>query len=116
MSDTVFDRVIRKAGERDWSQKDLADRIGVAPQNVTNWKRRGVPPDQYVTIADALGCSLDELLGRTKYVGVGQPSAGRWPYDKIDEERFRSLDPTQASRLEGAILLAAAQLGLDVKK
>lgn len=116
MDETVFDRVIRKASERDWSQKELADRIGVAPQNVTNWKRRGVPPDQYVVIADTLDCSLDDLLGRTKYVGAGQLRAGRWPYPSIDEAKFRAIKERDACKLEGAILLAAAQLDLDVKK
>jgi transcriptional regulator with XRE-family HTH domain len=116
MDESVFERMIRKASERDWSQTDLAVRLGVSPQNVTNWKRRGVPPDQYVNLADTLCCSLDELLGRTKYIGVGQSPAGRWPYKEIDEVKFRDLESDLAARLEGAIILAAAQLGLDVKK
>lgn len=116
MDETVFDRMIRKASEKDWSQSDLAVRLGVSPQNVTNWKRRGVPPDQYVNLADTLNCSLDELLGRTKYIGSSKSSSGRWPYRDIDETKFRDLESHQAARLEGAILLASAQLGIDVKK
>lgn len=116
MDESVFDIVIRKAREKDWTQSDLAVQLGLSPQNVTNWKRRGVPPDQYVKIADTLNCSLDELLGRTKFVGKTDPKAGRWPYPGIDEDKLRGLDTGQAARLEGAILLAAAQLGLDVKK
>lgn len=116
MNETVFDRMIRKANEREWSQSDLAIRLGVSPQNVTNWKRRGVPPEQYVRLADVLDCSLDDLLGRTKYIGRESLPPVRWPYQEIDEGKFRDLAPNHAAKLEGAILLAAAQLGLDVKK
>lgn len=116
MDESVFEIVIRKAREKDWTQSDLAVQLGLSPQNVTNWKRRGVPPDQYVKIADTLNCSLDELLGRTKFIGKVAMEPRRWPYPSIDEDKLRSLDEKRAARLEGAILLAAAQLGLDVKK
>lgn len=116
MDETVFDRVLRKARDRGWSQTELAERLGLSPQNITNWKNRGVPPDRYVGIADALSCSLDELLGRMKYVSGASPIPAAWPYTELDEDKFRTLDTRQAARLEGAILLAAAQLGLDVKK
>jgi len=116
MDETVFNRVIRKARDRGWSQSDLAERLSLSPQNITNWKSRGVPPERYVAIADALNWSLDEMLGRTRYVPGAQAMPAAWPYTELDEEKFRALDAKQAARLEGAILLAAAQLGLDVKK
>lgn len=116
MDETVFERVLRKARDRGWSQSDLAERLGLSPQNITNWKSRGIPPERYVGIADALSCSLDELLGRTRYVSGEEPVPRTWPYSELDERKFRTLDTRQAARLEGAILLAAAQLGLDVKR
>ena len=115
MDETVFERVIRKACERDWSQSDLAKRIGVSPQNITNWKARGVPSDQFVKIADALDCSLDELLGRWEHAGVITQKQGEWPFKLLDESKIRNMRQEDASRIEGAILLAAAQMGVDLK-
>ncbi len=45
-------------------QSQFAAAIGVLPQHVTNWKRRGMPADQHQRAADVLEWSVDELLGR----------------------------------------------------
>ncbi|MDP4300366.1 helix-turn-helix domain-containing protein [Leptothrix discophora] len=45
------------------NQTKFADAIGVSPQHVTNWKKRGMPADWHVAVAHALGRSVDELLG-----------------------------------------------------
>lgn len=116
MADTVFERALGKARDKGWNQSDLAVRLGLSPQNVTNWKSRGVPPEKYVALADVLDCSLDELLGRLKYVTGHKPATALWPFESLDESKLRNLELSDASKLEGAIIYAAAQLGLDVKK
>ncbi len=46
-------------------------------------------------IADALRCSVDELLGRT-------PST--WPFPDVAYQRFARLTPMQKGRVESAVL------------
>jgi len=58
-----IDRALAWAQEKGWNQSTFASRLGVAPANVTNWKSRGLPPEHYKLVADALGRSVDELLG-----------------------------------------------------
>lgn len=116
MGKTVFARAIEKAQQKGWNQSDLASRLGVLPQHITNWKSRGIPPDKYVALADVLECSLDELLGRTRFLSAGSPPPP-WPFATIDESKVRALSPgRELAMMEAAILLASAQLGLDVKK
>ena len=47
-------------------QKELADKIGTSSQVISNWERGYTKPndDDLVRLADALDCSVDELLGR----------------------------------------------------
>lgn len=56
------------------NQSGLARRLGVRPQDITNWKYRGLPSDQYVNAADAFGRSVDELLGRRGPVAASPES------------------------------------------
>lgn len=51
-----------------------------------------------------------------KFVEKRQVSRHEWPFQGIEESKLRSLCHDDASRLEGAMLLAAAQLGIDIKK
>lgn len=47
---------------------------------------------------------------------VGDSHELPWPLPKIDEGKVRSLSGTEVAELQAAIVIAAAQLGLDVKK
>lgn len=53
-----------------WNQSDFAKRLAAAtgkeirPQDITNWKRRGMPPEHIEPASHVLICSADELLGR----------------------------------------------------
>lgn len=62
-NETPIERVLRLAKERGWNQSDLAGRLGVSSQNVTNWKQRGMPADKLLQAAAVLGCSTDYLAG-----------------------------------------------------
>lgn len=64
MEQRPIDRALTWAKERGWSQSDLARELGVTPQDITNWKKRGMPPEWYQGAADVLGRTVDELLGR----------------------------------------------------
>lgn len=62
-----IDRALLWAKDDGLNQSDLANRLGVLPQDITNWKKRGLPSDKYLEVAETLGRSIDDLLGRTGY-------------------------------------------------
>lgn len=53
---------------RSMSQVDLADRLGVTKQSISNWENDNILPsvDMLVKIADFFGVSTDYLLGKEK--------------------------------------------------
>lgn len=51
-----------------------------------------------------------------KHVNAKDLPKDDWPLPLIDEEKVRSLDSKDLVRLEAAILITAAQVGLDIKK
>lgn len=105
--------MMRWAKAEGWSQSDLANRIGVSPQNITNWKVRGVPPERHAEIAALFSRTVEQLLGREDEKAA---QVRNWPYPMLDERKFCGLAREDALRLESIILLGAAQLGLDIKK
>ena len=50
--------------EHDWTQKDLAERVGVTDKAVSRWETgRGSPDESYLTaLADVLEVSISELV------------------------------------------------------
>lgn len=54
------------------SRNDFADVLGVNPRTYKTWEtgERKMSFEQACLIADALHCSLDELAGRTEYIGT----------------------------------------------
>lgn len=71
MNQRPIDRALAWAKERRWNQSDLARAVNASPQDVTNWKKRGLPAEWHEPVARALGRSVDELLGGE---GVQPPS------------------------------------------
>jgi len=57
------------------SQRELARLIGQEQSNVSFWERTGRPPrsDLLVPIAEALGVSIEELLGLPRPKNTGKP-------------------------------------------
>ena len=55
-----------RLSELGMKEADLARRLGITQQVINNWKRRGqIPPARHQEISDALGVSIDWLLGRS---------------------------------------------------
>jgi hypothetical protein len=95
--------------ERDRPAAWLAERIGVRVQAVSNWWNRGtVPADQWLPIADVLGCSLDEMLGRQT------PCA--WPLEDVSAERWAALSERHKGVAEAAMLEAIERLDGQSRK
>ena len=47
----ALDRAIKAAG----SPTELAKRLGATPQNIFNWRKRGVPAERVPDVVDAVG-------------------------------------------------------------
>jgi transcriptional regulator with XRE-family HTH domain len=60
-------RVVALRDERGLTQDDLARASGVSIWTLRRWEQKGHTPllGAVVKVADALGVSLDELIGRT---------------------------------------------------
>ena len=70
--------MLRLAAAKGWSQSELARKLGVDAQHITNWKSRDVPAAKQEHVADVLGCSVDQLLGRV-LSGTTEPAAAYGP-------------------------------------
>ena len=61
--------------ERTWTQQELADRLNVTRQAVSNWERDKTLPDVYMIreIAAIFDMTLDEYMENTKKAEVEMP-------------------------------------------
>lgn len=109
-TETQFARAIRWASAKGWNVAALAKKLNLAPQNLTNWKRRGgdIPPTMWVACAAVLGRSLDELVGLVPDRGAPRPQAPvrtAWPFEwEID--RYEALPEEQRRDFRIAVRLA----------
>ena len=100
-----------------WSE--LGKLIDVTKQRRSNWKTRGIPTPMYQAIADALGWSVDALLGRepakagdhTKAVATTQTALGT--LGSIVEVASSLSKGQQTKLLEYAQLLATTDGHLE---
>lgn len=55
-SDVIRDVIVKTLDEREWTQKELADRLGVRPQTVNKWVsgENSPPMERWTAIEDAL--------------------------------------------------------------
>lgn len=98
------------------NQTQLGERLGLSKGNISAWEngRHEASLDQLVRIAE-ITLFPEPLPG----MGTGvahRESCLNWPFPSVDEAKVRALNDTQLTQLETAILLGAAQLGLDIKK
>lgn len=74
-------RLLGWARDKGWNQTQLAERLGVTPAHITNWKSRGLPADRYLDVANLFGKSLDEVAGLSeeRNVSAGPTVTGLIP-------------------------------------
>ena len=67
MKQVIGDNIASKRKEKGWTQTELAERVGVNQIQVSRWENGKHLPtiEQFVSIAAAFNCSLDELAGLT---------------------------------------------------
>ena len=63
------ERIAFLRGERNYSRKDLAEKIGVSVRQISYWEcdQRECDFATLVTLADTFDVSIDFLLGRKQY-------------------------------------------------
>ncbi len=119
------DRIEKLKAVMAWNDTQMAKAAGVSRSAVSQWAGKGSKIIH--TIGDVeVALNLERETGYSALwiaKGIGQEkakdrvSAESWPFSSIDNQKVRALDPDrERMQLETAILLSAAQLGLDVKK
>ena len=108
-AESLGDRIARLRRAKDWNQKELADRIGAKPTQISKYERGTyLPrPDLLPRLSDALGVSLDYLMtGRSG----GEPRRDFRLRERV--EALETLPEIQRSNLVSFLdaLLAAHQL------
>ena len=68
MKETFGQRFLRLRKEKGLTQDDIALKVNISPQAVSKWENEISMPDVSILgdLADILGVSLDELLGRSQ--------------------------------------------------
>ena len=105
--------------EKEWTQKDLADRLYVTAQAVSRWENGEVEPSisTVTTMAELFGVSVDEMLGRasdsaqepevivkTEYVYKEAPKQALATCEKCNELIYKKEDIV---RTGGRVLCAS---------
>lgn len=94
-----IERALKRAEAIGLSQTDLAERLGLLPQNVNNWRRRGMPAAQHAKVAKILGWTVEQLLG---HPAASNPA--EWPFPEIPLARIQKLTQGQKLRVQGVLL------------
>ena len=109
VAESLGDRIARLRRTKDWNQKELADRIGARPSQISKYERGSyLPrPDLLARLAEALEVSLDYLM-----TGRG---AGETRRDFRLRERVEALEGLPTPQRDNLVafldaLLAAHQL------
>jgi transcriptional regulator with XRE-family HTH domain len=108
-AESLGSRIARLRREKGWNQKELADRVGAKPTQISKYER-GIylpRPDVLPKLGEALGVSLDYLMtGRSS----GEPRRDFRLRERV--EALETLPETQRSNLVAFLdaLLAAHHL------
>jgi len=98
---------------KELTQDQLAEQLGLTKANISAWEVGRHEP------------SFGNLIKIVQITGFEMPLPGldapivtesAWPFRKVSKHKVEGLAPLDQAGLEAAILLSAAQLGLDVKK
>ena len=58
----IWNRIKVLRAERDWTQADLADKVGISRQAVISIEKYKYTPSLAFKIAEAFGVSIDEVF------------------------------------------------------
>lgn len=121
---TLKDRILEVQNKMSWSDTQTAKAAGVSRSAVAQWAGKGSKIIHTVSDVEAV-LNLERETGFSAlWIAKGKGPktvdarriADHWPFRDIDAEKVGSLKAHDKSKLEAAILIAAAQVGVDVKK
>ncbi len=104
------------------TQMELADKLGISYQAVSNWERGQTAPDisKLGEIAEILGCSIDELLGSQRTAEVIKQVEEAVEDPDITPEELADvapiLKPEQVDRTFGSVFSKFGNLGQVISK
>ena len=103
-------RILNLRKDRNMTQVELADQLGISYQAVSSWERGNSMPDiaKIPELAELLQVSIDELIESSKVVNVVLNSdAEQWKDESFVEEEIEEaipiLKPAQITELIGGI-------------
>lgn len=105
---TVSDRIFDLLSEKKMSQKEFAQRTGIAESSISDWKRKKTNPvsDKILIICDVLDVTPYELLSGAEHVGSRSRENDFFVIGKDTElgmmiEMYQKLDTKAQKRLMG---------------
>ena len=105
---TVSDRIFELLKERKMTQKEFAQRTGIAESSISDWKKKRTNPvsDKILIICEVLGVSPYELLSGAEYTGNRSREHETYAISKGTDvgmlvESYQKLDSDLQKRLLG---------------
>lgn len=105
---TVSDRIFELLKEKKMSQKEFAQRTGIAESSISDWKRKRTNPvsDKILIICEVLGVTPYELLSGAEHTGSRSRGNDTYVISKETEigmlvESYQKLSPDMQKRLLG---------------
>lgn len=105
---TISDRIFELLKERNMSQKEFAQKTGIAESTISDWKKKKTNPvsDKILIICEVLGVSPYDLLSGAEHRGVRSRENMTYVIDKGTElgilvEDYQNLDGSMQKKLLG---------------
>lgn len=103
----ISERIFQRLKELGISQKEFADRTGITPSTISDWKHKKTNPsaDKLMVICKALQMTPNELLSDTSDIGykwdVDYMIVDDQSEDHILLQQYHMLDVKKRARLMG---------------
>ena len=105
---TISDKIFELLKEKGMSQKEFAQKTGIAESSISDWKKKHTNPvsDKILIICEVLEVSPYELLSGAEHTGVRSRENNMYVFSKDTEiglliESYQELNPEQQKRLLG---------------
>ena len=105
---TISDKIFELLKENGMSQKEFAQKTGIAESSISDWKKKHTNPvsDKILIICEVLEVSPYELLSGAEHTGVRSRENNMYVFSKDTEiglliESYQELKPEQQNRLLG---------------
>jgi len=121
---TLINRIEEIQSKMGWDDKAMGDVAGVSRSAVAQWRGQGSKIihtigdiEAAVNLERATGYSaLWIARGKGEKLVSKAPFSRQWPFPQIDESKVYAMKGDDAVALERAFIVAASNVGLDIKK